>query len=134
MIEKFVRNWELNKQSIRAAFEEKHPDEYIDIVREVIVDISDEDDYYSPSAARIHQINDGDYQGTLLFVIGAKGYQPSDYWYVMIGYGSCSGCDTLQRIRGYDYDQKPTKEQVDDYMVLALHVVQQLKAMGESYV
>lgn len=67
------------------------------------------DECDAPHPERIHQIDDGDYQGTLIFVIGAGGYQPSRYWYVKVGYGSCSGCDTLQAIRGYE-DDAPTKE------------------------
>ena len=31
-----------------------------------------------------------------------------------VGYGSCSGCDTLEGIRYYN-DDKPTEEQVRDY-------------------
>ena len=67
-----------------------------------------------------------------MFIIGAKGYQPSDYWYVKVGYGSCSGCDTLEAIRGYS-DEKPTPDQVKDYVTLALHVVfEEMKKMGND--
>ena len=77
---------------------------------------------------RIHKIDDGDYQGTLLFVIAAKGYQPSKYWAVSVGYGSCSGCDTLEGIKSDgDYGESPNKQQIADYMTLALHIVQGLK-------
>ena len=31
-------------------------------------------------------------------MIPEEGYQPSDYWYVRVSYGSCCGCDTLQSI------------------------------------
>lgn len=82
-----------------------------------------------PDPARIYQIDDGGYEGTLVFVIGAGGYKPSRYWYVKVGYGSCSVCDTLQAIRGYEGDA-PTKEQVDAYMTLALHIVQGLREMN----
>ena len=66
-----------------------------------------------------------------MFVIAARGYQPSDYWYVKISYGSCSGCDTLEAIRAYS-DDPPTPEQIDDYLTLALHIVQGLKKMGDD--
>lgn len=55
----------------------------------------------APDPERIHQIDDGDYQGTLVFVIGAQGYQPSTYWATSVGYGSCSGCDALEDAWGY---------------------------------
>lgn len=61
-------------------------------------------------------------------MIAEKGYQPNDYYFVKVGYGSCSGCDTLEGIRNYE-DGNPTEEQVKDYMTLALHVVQGLKRM-----
>ena len=61
-------------------------------------------------------------------MIAAGGYQPWEYWYVKVGYGSCSGCDTLEGIRDYP-DEPPTKEQIDAYMTLALHIVQGFKSM-----
>ena len=90
----------------------------------------DPDEYEQPSFNRIHKIDDGNYQGTLLFVVGAGGYQPSDYWSVFVGYGSCSGCDTLQNIMRYS-DDPPNAEQLNDLMGLALNVVQGLKKVGE---
>ena len=125
----------MSKKDLLAATFAKHPDDYREMVRNVISVITDEKEYgsYNPDPERIHEIDDGDYQGTLVYVIGAKGYQPSKYWYVKVEYGSCSGCDTLQAIRdsGYGYDT-PNAEQVKDYMTLALHIVQRLKKMGDD--
>jgi hypothetical protein len=132
MIQPFVDHFLANEQKVRAGLAAKHPDEYRDIVRLVIEHIADQGDYGCPDPDRIHQIDDGDYQGTLVFVIGASGYQPDDYWYARVGYGSCSGCDTLQAINEYT-DDPPTQEQVNDYWTLALHVAQGLKPMqGEE--
>ncbi len=117
------------KDALRAEFAKAHPTEYKQIVRAVVALIGGDDEYGKPDAARIHEIDDGEYQGTLVYVIGAGGYQPSDYWYVRVGYGSCSGCDTLQSINGYS-SEPPTDEQVNDYLTLALHIVQGLKKMG----
>ena len=99
------------------------------MVREVIKVVTT-DDYNAIDPERIHQIDDGDYQGTLLFVIAARSYQPDDYWFVKVGYGSCSGCDTLQAINYSLDDNPPTDDQVSQYMTLALHIVQGLKFMG----
>ena len=82
----------------------------------------------TPDPERIHRIDDGNYQGTLVYVIGEKGYQPDKYWYVKVDYGSCSGCDTLEGIRDYT-DDAPTDEQAKDYMTVALHIVQGMKPM-----
>lgn len=137
MIQKFVDSWMENRELAREKFSAAHPNSYEEIVRVVIetitvglrVGLPDA----KPDPTRIHSIDDGDYQGTLVFVVGAAGYQPWDYWYVRVIYGSCSGCDTLQEIkeaqRGGD---KPTVEQVNDYMTLALHVVQGLREMRDD--
>ena len=132
MIQKFVKRFEANRSQLESAFAAKHPGSYQDIVKAVIEVVSDEDDYGdSPDPARIHLIDDGDYQGTLVFIIGASGYQPSHYWSVKVGYGSCSGCDTLQAISDYS-SKPPTPEQVKDYMGLALNIVQWLRPLQED--
>lgn len=74
----------------------------------------------APDLTRIHEIDDGDYQGTLLFVVAAQGYQPSTYWATKVSYGSCSGCDTLEAI----WDMG---EGAGDYYTLALHMIQGLQ-------
>lgn len=55
-------------------------------------------------AENITEIDNGEYQGTLLYIIPEKTYQPSEYQYLMtyIGYGSCPGCDLLQSIQPCD--------------------------------
>jgi hypothetical protein len=131
MIQEFVDKYMASQDVLRAAFAAKHPDSYSDIVKEVVGVINPEKNYGKPDPEKQHLIDDGHYQGTLVFVIPEAGYQPSDYWYVKVGYGSCSGCDTLEAIRGYS-DDKPTAEQVKDYMTLALHVVQGIKRMGDD--
>jgi hypothetical protein len=115
--------------TLRAALSQAHPS-YRSLVTDVIKVIA-ADDYDAPDPERIHEIDDGDYQGTLLYVIGARGYQPSDYFYVKVRYGSCSGCDTLQGIREYQ-ETPPREDQIKDYMTLALHIVQGLKKLGED--
>lgn len=131
MIESAVKNWEKSKDKIFEIFKKNHPESYKEIVKILIGTITSDDDYsdFNPDPERIHEIDDGNYQGTLVYVIGEKGYQPSDYFYVMVNYGSCSGCDTLQSIRGYN-DETPTDEQAKQYQTLALHIVQGLKKMG----
>lgn len=115
--------------ALREEFARGHPEDYKAVVATVVRAITADD--YGECALdpeRIHVIDDGRYQGTLVFVIAEKGYTPSAYWYCKVSYGSCSGCDTLQCLRGYD-DGPPTAEQVDGYMTLALHIVQGLKLM-----
>lgn len=97
---------------------------YDDIVRIVIDAIHEDDGDPDPNA--IHEIDDGDYQGTLLFVIPADLYQPYDYWYVRVEYGSCSVCDTLE---GILYDSDDREQQINDLFTLALHIFQGLNKL-----
>jgi hypothetical protein len=75
-------------------------------------------------AERITVVDNGDYQGTQLFLIPEDTYQPSEYEYLMtyVGYGSCSGCDTLLSIQ--DWKEKTlTERQVKDFMALCKDLV-----------
>lgn len=133
MIELFVKQWVRHSDVVRAKFEAAHPADYAEIIKHVVEALNiGQDEYDVPSPLRIHQVDDGDYQGTLVFVIASGGYQPRNYWYVRIQYGSCSACDTLEAIRSYS-DDRPTKDEVNQYMTLATHVIQRMKMMdGES--
>ena len=73
---------------------------------------------------KITTIDNGDYQGTILWLIPMKTYQPEEYEYLMTycGYGSCSGCDTLKSIQNWD-EKPPTKTQLKDYMALCKDLV-----------
>ena len=134
MIQEFLNAWELRKAEVEAEFRKAHPGTYLDVVKPVIRILNESHKWYWPDPDRIHEINEGDYQGTLVYVIASHGYQPSTYWYVRVGYGSCSGCDTLEAIKDYlTHSKPPNDEQVAQYMNLALRVVQELKQMdGES--
>ena len=136
MIQEFVQIWDKYKGEIEDQFREDHPGSYGDIVEAVITMLHkhSENEYCKPDPKKIHLIDDGYYQGTLLFVIPEDGYQPHEYWYVRVWYGSCSGCDTLERIRSegwYDENEAVKEKQVKEYMMLALNVLQELKKMGE---
>lgn len=133
MIQKFVDRYMAKKDELESIFSKGHPENYEAIVRSVVAIIGDKEGCEMPDPERIHCIDDGDCQGTLVFVIGENGYQPHRYWYVRVYYGSCCGCDTLKAIETYySDDDKPSKEQVKDYMTLALHIVQGLKQMDDE--
>ena len=119
------------KDALRTRLQRKHPETYRDLVK-LLATLMARDGECPLDAKRVHKIDDGSYQGTLVFVVGEKGYQPSNYWYVLVSYGSCSGCDTLEKIRGYGaLDKPPSAKQVRDYMTLALHIVQRMRPMAE---
>jgi len=140
MIEEFTKAWFDKNHILRQRFEKKYPNSYKDIVQAVVTDVLSNEDYYSyaPDPDRVHEIDDGHYQGTLVYVIGATGYQPDKYWYCKVGYGSCSGCDTLESLICYssveDDNSESIKEKVDGLMTLALHIVQNMRLMNEGEV
>jgi hypothetical protein len=137
MNEVFVSRFMESKGELRKKFAEKFPDHYKDIVQAVIEIVQGDDFYGVPSARDIVELDHGDYQGTLLYVMPEAGYQPYNYYYVRVSYGSCSGCDTLMSLRDMGWGN-PTEEdkeaQLDGLMTLALHVVQGLKSLDGEVV
>lgn len=97
--------------------------EYIDLVRMIVKNVFVEDIVWDHS--NITEIDNGDYQGTLLFLIPTNTYQPSENEYLMtyVGYGSCSVCDTLQSIQEGWRNEPLTERQVKDYMALCKDIV-----------
>jgi hypothetical protein len=131
MLKIIVSQWDKNKDELRSILSKRkdlNDLEYIDLVKltfEVILNNS-LNEYKNDllDLDRIHKIDDGDYQGTLLFLIPFKAYQPCEYEYLMtyVGYGSCSGCDALQAIQGY-YEESPSVQMVDDFMNLCKDIL-----------
>ena len=131
MIQEFVDRFMANKDILRANLQKLEYPRYLDLIKATIEVITSDGDFdETPDPSRIYEINDGDYQGTLVYIIGATGYQPYDYWYIKVSYGSCSGCDTLESIMWGTDD--PREEMLDDMILLCLHLVQGLKLMGKS--
>jgi hypothetical protein len=129
MIDKFVNRWEKNKDKLRNHFAKNHKYySYSEIFKLIckLVLTENTDDEGCPDPERITVINHGDYQGTLILVVGSCGYQPDNYWATKVYYGSCSGCDTLQHILAYS-EESFNEQQINDLMTLSLHMVQKLK-------
>jgi hypothetical protein len=138
MDQEIIKRFDAKRSELLVVFKQKHPDQYLDIVKALITAITCHDDNdwrnpFNPDPERITEINHGDYQGSLFYVIAAKGCQPSDYWMTEVRYGSCSGCDSLQSIRddGHDNDT-PTDKQANDYLTLALHLAQRMVKYNPS--
>ncbi len=129
MIKEFVDAWEAKKHLVEEDLRKDHPS-YLSIVESVVKIMTDIPNHGTLDPKRIHVIDDGDWQGTQIFIIATDTYQPSDYDYYFVSnsYGSCSGCDTLEGIRDYG-EGPPTDNEVEQYMTLALHVVQRLQPL-----
>lgn len=139
MVKEFCLTWEKNKEKLEKYFRTTKQDEYYeyeDLVKllfDIVINPSIESDYYRFDTENILVIDDGDYQGTQVFILHRNVYQPSveDYVYTNTYYGSCSGCDTLQGIHGYE-SGLPDEEQVKDYMELCLHLLQKCNFMVDE--
>lgn len=127
---KYCRDkWNENKDKLEEALREANnlnSCDYKDLVALVVEHILNpgECDYDIYDPKNITVIDNGDYQGTQLFMIPMDTYQPSEYEYLLtcVGYGSCSGCDTLQSIQEWD-DKKLTDSQIKDFMKLCKDLV-----------
>lgn len=124
MIKEFVQAWDKNKSTLEQYFKthtQDAYDSYESLVR-LLFNIVINPAMVKPfNTENIIELDDGDWQGTQVFILHRNTYQPDicDYVYTNTYYGSCSGCDTLMAISGYGYDI-PSEEQVKDYMQLCL--------------
>ena len=73
---------------------------------------------------RIHEIDDGNYQGTLIYLIPFNSYlpDPEDYLMTFVWYGSCSGCDALLAAQEWG-GGKITEQQVKDFMAICKELI-----------
>ena len=131
--QKIIENWYLYKNDLEnyiASNKQEKYYKYIKLVKLVVKYILPEYD-----EEKIRVIQDGDYHGNQIFIIHKKGEYPSleDYLYTTNYYGSCSGCDTIERIKCDEEPRNenglPTENQVKGYMTLCLHLVQRLKPL-----
>lgn len=119
MIPEFVLKFDENRDKLAESFRQSEPDTYDDLVRSVVALFDDMD------VNRMTRICHGGCSGSLVYVIGERGYSPETYWYVKLWYGSCSVCDTFCAAQ----EAADKEERVRKYMLLALHVMQNLKEM-----
>ena len=138
MIQEIIKKWEENKYKLEEYFSTTKQEKYASyeaIVQQIfeLVINSDEDSYERFNINKMTVIDDGDYQGTQIFIIPKDTYQPNidDYLITHTYYGSCSGCDVLEGIRNYS-SGLPTEQQVKEYMILALHLVQKMKRITDD--
>ena len=137
MIKYCIEKWDKNKDILRSALNNdkllnhvlnKNDDdpleylEYKDLVKLTVMFILNDENEWD--ANKIKEIDDGDYQGTLLYLIPEDTYQPdsSEYLMTFVEYGSCSGCDTLQAMQCY-LDIRSRNESIDDLMNLCKDLI-----------
>lgn len=131
MIHEYIDAFRENKRQFEKWVESIEEEiTYIDILRQVInlcLNPKYVDTLYELDEDKITEIDNGDYQGTLIYLIPRNCYQPmaSDYVYTSVFYGSCSGCDALLAAQDWDYCN--IKYNVDMVTTIALHLVENMK-------
>ena len=135
MLDYVVKQWDENKHLLEDYFkttEQGEYNSYKNILSKIYELVVTEKGYSKMKHDAITTIDDGHYQGTLIFITPTDRYQPfiSDYIITHVSYGSCSGCDTLEAIHNYS-SGLPNEEQVRDYMMLALHLIQNMRELKD---
>ena len=131
MIKFCVEQWDKNKEKLEKHLSKRtdlNDCEYRLLVELVVEYIFNDNEYFDCkfNKNKITCIDNGDYQGTLLYLIPRDTYQPSEYEYLMtyVEYGSCSGCDTLQSIQIWSMeDNHLTPKQLRLFMALCKDIV-----------
>ena len=128
---KFCRDaWDKNKGLLEEAIKQDatlnhcNYDHLVELIVTYILNPSIKVRYEKFWVEGITVIDNGGYQGTRLYIIPRKTYQPSaeDYLLTYAYYGSCSACDALQFIQSWELTT-PTEEQVKDFMNLCKDLV-----------
>ena len=136
MLKALVKKWDEHKKLLKAALAElpivkakwdycARIEDYTDIVKltfDIIYNTNNEkSEYMDADTENIAVIDNGEYQGAVLYLIPLDDYSPMEYDYLMtyVNYGSCSGCDTLQRIAELDTPE----EKVRDLMILCKDII-----------
>ena len=136
MIQDFIAAWDTNKSALETFFSTHTADNYSRYSSLVAILFENVVNPYLQSGGKnvydlekIREIDDGEYQGSLLYVIPQKTYQPSCYEYVLtyVEYGSCPFNDELEGIVSLLEDHLPDDDSVSLLMTLSLHILQHCK-------
>ena len=125
MIAEFVEAWNLRWKEVAEAFSKQEPTSYLEIFTELVKILPELD------PKRITPIRYGGYEGRIVFVVAEKGYTPHLIFTTTVYYGSCSACDTLERIR-VDSSDKKKLQRIKDYTTLAMHMMQRMKSVDDN--
>lgn len=125
LAEQWCKNQNKLKNYLKDNYEKLNSLTYKDIVKIAFEQVYD-NKLDALGLENIIEIDNGGYQGTLVFVIPFDTYQPNECEYLMtyINYGSCSGCDTLLSLqceyRYYENDD----EKIKGFMTLCKDILQ----------
>lgn len=131
MDKKFIEEWLRAKEDIRKTLSESHVTNYYDLVQKVLKAIGGGEDTSFPLDHRGLKVLKGgcSYSGENIYVFQDKSYYGA-WYYVRVVYGSCSTCDSLLYIKEDLAGEDPRKvnaKQLRAYMLMALHIVENIK-------
>lgn len=144
MIKEFVKAWDKYNKDLLDKFIKEPPSGYEEIVKDLVnvvinpylTDSKNREEIKYPlseglDVKRMTTIDDGDYQGTTIYVVPCDTSQPGECEYYVTNnyYGSCSGCDAFLSISDtyWSDGEKSEKDKLDEakgYHELALHLLQ----------
>lgn len=131
-----ISRWDKNKDRLQKRIEnsiDHNSWDYKTLVKLIIEEVLNPDEEFEFNtwdSEEITVIDNGDYQGSQLFLFHKSTYQPgpADYLITYEYYGSCSGCDSLLAIQDWSSNRTlPNERQVKDYMSLCLNLIQQMR-------
>jgi hypothetical protein len=129
MIKICKERWALKEKELKEKISSMSPEEIENLRYRNLVELTMDTilncDKLELDIENIHELNKGDYQGTLLYLIPFDTYDQyveCEYLMTYVNYGSCSGCDTLLSIIGYCVDEV-TEQMVDDLVTLCRHLI-----------
>ncbi|MCF8009588.1 MAG: hypothetical protein K9K32_07450 [Halanaerobiales bacterium] len=127
MIKEFAKAWNKNKDILEEKIKTTEINDYTDLLVLLIEEVinPEMDNYEKLDTEKITVIDNGDYQGTQIYLIPQNTYQPSVSEYVVTHnyYGSCSSCDALLAAIGWGTENKDIKA----LMNITLHLLQRMK-------
>lgn len=136
MIKFFIEKWNKNNHLLEKYIKD-NPDAMMDLsykglvslVVESIINANSEREILNSNMNSITEVDNGDYQGTLLYLIPFETYQPSydEYIITFCSYGSCSACDTLEGVKSDYSDSKNIDTFTKDFMTMSLHIIQNMQ-------
>lgn len=134
-----VKMWEKNKHVLEEYFRTTPQSEYDDydkilklICKKILITEYGRDYFKTEN---IVKYDSDDYQGVQAYFLPLNNGYLSDISEIFVThnyYGSCSGCDTIQAIHNYDEEKLPTPDQVKEYMLIALHLIQRMNPLVET--
>ena len=129
MIKIMKELWNKHEKELRERLEKRndvHQMEYVDLVHLTFETIFNGDDReVKLNLKEMTEIDNGNYQGTMLYLIPFKTYQPAEYEYLMtyVSYGSCSGCDALQAAKSWCDEGPLTGKELKAVMAICKDIV-----------